>query len=165
MGFRPIRIADEEYALATRWQRVGGAVVDSLVLAVVMFAIAAASGFDFLGPLGDAVSGREAVFETPPPWFTALSIAVGAAYEIYLIGTRGQTLGKIIVGTRVIPTDHAGIPTFTVATIRWVVPAIATFLSSGLLFWLSAAVYVPVLFQDRGQGVHDMLAKTYVIKN
>lgn len=168
MGFRPVSIADEEYVVATRWQRVGGAVVDGLVLSAVLFALAIAGGFDVLGTIRDALNGLPTVLDDPPAWFAGASFAIGAVYEIYFIGRYGRTPGKMVIGTRVVPVHHAGIPGFPVAGVRWAVPAIAGYLAGtgdGLLSWLTAAVYLPVLFQKYGQGVHDMIAKTYVIKN
>ncbi|VAV98752.1 hypothetical protein MNBD_ACTINO02-2431 [hydrothermal vent metagenome] len=168
MGLRPVTIAGEEYVVATRWQRVGGAVIDSLILLAVSAALATLSGFDVLGSIRDTFSGETTLLENPPGWFAVGSFIIGAGYEIYFIGTRGQTPGKMVVGTRVVPTRHAGIPGFSVAGVRWMVPAAAGYLSGvggGLLFWLTAAVYLPILFQEYGQGVHDMIAKTYVIKN
>jgi len=168
MGLRSVTIAGEEYVVATRWQRVGGAVVDGLILVAASVALAALGGFDVIGSIGDAFSGETTVLDNPSGWFSVVSFVLGALYEVYFIGTRGQTPGKMVVGTRVVPTRHAGIPGFSVAGVRWAVPAAAGYLSGtggGLLFWLTAAVYLPILFQEYGQGVHDMIAKTYVIKN
>ncbi len=168
MGYRPVNIADEEYVVATRWQRVGGAVVDGLILSAVSLALAVAGGFDVFGTIRDTINGLPTVLDNPPAWFTGASFAIGATYQIYFVGKYGQTPGKMVIGTRVVPVHHAGIPGLPVAGVRWAVPTIAGYLAGtggGFLFWLTAAVYLPILFQRYGQGVHDMVAKTYVIKN
>lgn len=167
MADRLIAIDDEEFALATLWQRVGGGVIDWVVLFVVFLTFALMSGLDFFtGPFELFSTRMEVASASPPLWYAAVEVAIGAIYFVYLIGTRGKTLGKMAFGTRVVSLDHAGVPGYHVAFMRWALPGIAGMLT----FWsnsatlLSLVIYLPILFQDRRQGAHDLVAKTYVIK-
>jgi uncharacterized RDD family membrane protein YckC len=81
--------------------------------------------------------------------------ALGLIYAGYFTGTTGQTLGKMLLGLRVV--DAGGRPPgYLRASLR------ALFGSAGIV--LVFAGVAPVFFDPARRGLHDRLLKTRVIK-
>ena len=103
--------------------------------------------------------------------FSLTWLALVAVYEVVLVATRGQTLGKLAAGTRVI--DHGGerLPAWSQAVARWLVPSVPAivglFVVVDLVDVLSGAwtvlVYLPILGPPLRQGWHDRVAGTVVV--
>lgn len=105
-----------------------------------------------------------------------VSAAVFAIYEIWLLTTRGQTLGKMATGVKVVNLSDGSLPKFTVLFLRWVpfgIPGMVASLSDGwewlegitaifLLFVL--LVTLSPLFDLKHRGWHDKFANTVVIR-
>lgn len=95
-------------------------------------------------------------------------ITAAALYEIVPTALWGRTVGKLVVGTRVVRVDGVTPPGPRVAAIRWIVPAAgALFAVLGavgvFLAWIwTALVYGFVLSASR-QGLHDRAAGTRVV--
>ncbi|MGH9243140.1 MAG: RDD family protein, partial [Acidimicrobiales bacterium] len=87
-------------------------------------------------------------------------IVLSVLYEVGLIATRGATLGKQIMGVKVITEDGTDPPGWGPAFMRWLIPSVAAFVCS----ILTILVYLSVLFDNSGrrQGWHDKVAKTLV---
>jgi uncharacterized RDD family membrane protein YckC len=92
---------------------------------------------------------------------TVLAGVIGAAYEVTMLATKGQTLGKMALGIRVVRPD-APVLGGAVAVKRWattflvqLVPAVGWVLA--LACYLSAAV------DPQRRGVHDKVAGTWVV--
>lgn len=103
----------------------------------------------------------------PPP---SLYLAVTALYTIGLTAVSGQTLGKRIVGTRVVvdeaPTDAP--PGLGACALRWAVLALPGLLpdpvgSVGGVVILLIAVY-GIANDERARGIHDNIAHTRVVE-
>jgi uncharacterized RDD family membrane protein YckC len=94
--------------------------------------------------------------------FGALAYLITAIYEIGLVATRGATLGKQVVGIKVVREADGQIPGFLPAFLRWLLPFAASFVCTigAFLVWLSP------FFDSSGriQGWHDKMAKTVVIR-
>ena len=101
------------------------------------------------------------------PVAAALSTAAYLTYEVVLVVLRGQTLGKIALGTRVVDLATGRIPTTWQAATRGVVPLagvlvdVAFDIAAVGIFWV-LAVYGSLLFDDRRRGLHDKAAGTVV---
>jgi uncharacterized RDD family membrane protein YckC len=99
-----------------------------------------------------------------------LGLLVTAAYEITLIDRDGQTVGKRVLGIRVVDAETGARPPTAQAVRRWVLLGGAGWLLSsfflppifGLAFDL--AVLVMVLRPPLHQGPHDLFAGTIVTK-
>ena len=87
-----------------------------------------------------------------------LLVGGGIAYEVGLIATKGQTLGKQAVGIKVVRVDNGQAPGSGPSLKRWGLPALFGLLGVSLLCYLS------LLWGDNRQGWHDKVAGTYVIK-
>lgn len=108
--------------------------------------------------------------------YTAIALGVAAAYNIGFLRFRGATPGKLILRLRVVPVDQGhsapGLSWHTagVRTAVWLVPSTNGFFVTVLaglgtlisLFWLLDALFP--LWQPKRQAVHDLAAKTQVVK-
>jgi uncharacterized RDD family membrane protein YckC len=100
-------------------------------------------------------------FQEATLWFWSLSAffsgIVFYAYFILMTKWRGQTLGKMIFGLRVIRKD--GKPLSWLDTI--IREGVGRFIHR-FIFWMFI-VYIVVAFTPKKQGVHDLFADTLVI--
>lgn len=85
-----------------------------------------------------------------------LNLVLTLAYFVYFTGYRGQTPGKILLRLQVVRTD--GLPLGYGRAFLREVPGK---LLSGILLGFG---YLMVAFQPKKQGLHDLIADTYVIK-
>ncbi len=86
-----------------------------------------------------------------------LTVIVSFGYYVYMIGSRGQTLGKMAMGIKVIKKDTSQIPGFTAAFLREVVGKIL----SGIVLGLG---YLWAIWDKDKQTWHDKIAQTIVVK-
>jgi uncharacterized RDD family membrane protein YckC len=116
------------------WRRLGGAIIDGIILGIVSVV------------LGAALKGAG----------SALAILVGLAYfTLFVGGRRGQTPGMSAVGIRVISFDGSGSIGYGRAFIRWIggyVSAIVLFIG---FLWM--------LWDKENQCWHDKLASDVVV--
>jgi uncharacterized RDD family membrane protein YckC len=149
--------------LATITLRLAGAIVDSVTSAVFVV--------PFLMLAGDwttAISG-ELSYGT----ISLGSFASFAAMQGFLLATRGQTVGKWLVGTRIVRADNDEVPTLA-RTLGLRYGTLALGLPSTLLgfVWAGAIPYPLIVFglidialicrRDR-RCLHDLIAGTKVV--
>lgn len=98
-------------------------------------------------------------------------LVIAALYEIGLTATRGQTIGKLMVGTKVVNVGGERLPTWGEAAVRWFVPAVpnvlgvaavSMFVDAATVLW-GVVVYLPILRTLDRRGWHDRAAATVVI--
>jgi uncharacterized RDD family membrane protein YckC len=146
--------------LAKRGARLGAILLDSLTVlpALVPFGIA--------GYLvrASAIDGRSA----PPGAGAFVAMGLGAlvmlavlVYQLYLLSTRGQTLGKRWMKIRIVKLDGSN-PGFVGAVLlRGVVNGIISAIPYlGGLYALVDALFI---FRDDRRCIHDLIAGTRVI--
>ena len=117
------------------WQRFGAYIVDAIVLAVISSALGAVLGHAAHGLLG------------VPLWWAYATVLEG--------GRRGQTVGKMVVGIRVVDVDTGGSIGYVRAFIRQVVAVI-----SAIPFFLG---YLWMLWDSEHQCWHDKAAGDVVV--
>ena len=132
---------------ATIWRRMLALAVDLILVVILVRA-----GLWFAAGLSALAPGLRLVAQAfGLTWFSL----VPGAYFVLGHGTNGQTLGKRLVGVRVV--DGAGAPIGYVRALgRWVATVAAV-----LPFGIGLAV--AVLRRDR-RGLHDLLAGTRVVR-
>jgi uncharacterized RDD family membrane protein YckC len=119
------------------WRRVGATLIDGIILGLASTAIDAAIG---------AGGGR------------LLTIIIGAAYAISLIGGQAQTIGNRATSSRVVLAADGQPPSYGQAAIRWLVETVlAVTVIGGILDILWP------LWDNRNQTLHDKAAGTVVI--
>ena len=138
-GARPAGFAvletGETVELARPGQRLGARIIDIIIGVIISFIVG------LVDPL-------------------LLPILAGAAYEIFFVALKGQTPGKMAVGTRVVRADNGLLPGFGPAAGRWIIPSIGYI----LLILPGLLVHASLLWDDRRQGWHDKAVKTLVVK-
>lgn len=100
-----------------------------------------------------------------------------AGYQIVTIACWGRTIGKTVVGTRVVAAADHSTPGWRRATLRWAVVVgplfVTVWLQSGIGRWIDPilgnvwmiVVYVGVLHHPLRQGLHDRVADTLVVED
>ena len=155
---------------ASFWQRLGGRIIDGLILGVP-------AAIGFWGAFGSDIMGEIRARQTAGQFgrwdiaqlggrflaFTLFSALVAATYEIVLIHLKGQTVGKMAVHIKVIQIEDGGLPSWDRSLIRWAVPEAARWVPviGGLL---ALVVYLWMLWDPSRQGLHDKAARTIVIR-
>lgn len=83
--------------------------------------------------------------------------------QIYLLTTRGQTLGKKIVGARIVKFEDNSNPGFIHACLlRLIVPSLLNSIPVlGLVFFIIDSCFI---FRDDRRCIHDLIAGTKVVK-
>ena len=149
--------------LATRTLRFAGAIVDSVASAVFVV--------PFLLFTGDwtATISAELSYGT----ISLGSFALFAAMHGYLLATRGQTIGKWLVGTRIVRADNDEVPTLArTLGLRYSALALGPTATLAVFVLIGAIPYVLIVFglidialifrRDR-RCLHDLMARTKVV--
>ncbi|TDC71604.1 RDD family protein [Actinomadura sp. GC306] len=173
-------LAGPEDMLAGRWARLGAAILDSLLLAVVTVPVMLFSvRWD---KLLEAAEAGEAVSLSDPFEFYnvpvllagyAITFVVGFAYYTVLHARWGQTIGKKALGIRVVNAADLSAVSWGqaigrqafVSSVSIATTAANFFLAGGaVLAMLGALDPAWILWDKRRQAVHDKVAKTLVVK-
>ncbi len=131
-------------------QRLAAAFVDGLLLGLLALAVVRL-------PLGLTAQ-------------RALLTAAGALYLILTTALTGRTLGKRLLGLRVVDITTGELCSLRAATLRWLVPAAPALVSyvspviASYTAWFSFVVFVPILRSPQHRGVHDLVAGTIVTR-
>jgi uncharacterized RDD family membrane protein YckC len=121
------------------WQRVGASIVDGLVLIIPNVIL-------------NLIGGRALGY--------LLSIILTATYQTLMLSRRGQTVGNLAVGTRVVDAKTGAVPTPGKALGRYG----STLLLVILLVIPSILDILWPLWDRENQTLHDKMAGTYVIR-
>jgi uncharacterized RDD family membrane protein YckC len=165
--------------LASRWRRFGGFVIDGIIVS----GVTALLGSSLISAIAadmrqywDQATVAARVGGNPPDSTTfianitpellklaLLQLLVSAVYEIPLTKLRGQTLGKMAMGTRVRPIDHEGLVSWGQAVMRWVgFRGIAAIPQIGGFYSILDAIWI--FWDPRRQTIHDKIGKTVVAR-
>jgi uncharacterized RDD family membrane protein YckC len=98
----PTRKLPGSHALATRGQRLAGAIVDGLFALVLGFVPALALHMAGYDPFPSKLPSGSPLHWMPSGTLSALVGLVPASYQWWLITRSGQTLGKKVVKTRIV---------------------------------------------------------------
>ncbi len=141
--------------LATAARRLGGFALDSIVYILMALVVLIMAGTDF-----QALADGEA---TIPNSVLLADLLLVGVYQVTLTATTGQTIGKMIVRTRVVDEDTGAMPGWQQSFLRWGAPA-----AIGIVPWIGYLVlvmYAWLLWDRRRQGLHDKLARTLVVSS
>jgi uncharacterized RDD family membrane protein YckC len=140
--------------MAGFWARLAAAIIDSLVLGVplgILTSLVVDGG-------GVAVSSGYGYQPDGPAWLNLVGTLIGIAYYGMLEGgATGQTLGKRVLGIRVVDTA-TGLPPIGVGR------GIGRYFARILSAIPCALGYFWMLWDDRKQTWHDKIVRTYVVK-
>ena len=128
------------------------------VLATIVDAIVFSVFFWVLAMLFGTSSAEAGEFSLSLGGLGTLIYVVGVfAYYLLLEGYLGQTLGKMLLGIKVVREDNGGVPGLGAAALRTVLRII-----DGILAY--AVAFVSVLASQKNQRLGDMVAKTLVVR-
>lgn len=156
--------AAEGAILATRWERFAGAFIDNICLMIVMMPIMFLLGFGIVASNVETAETLETVPEIVLEMGGVLLAAViFLALHGYLLATRGQTIGKVLMKTQIVDRTTNAVPHFGPLVLKryvwiWVIQWIPFF--GGLIGFLDAVL----IFRESRACLHDDLAGTKVIK-
>jgi uncharacterized RDD family membrane protein YckC len=130
-------------------RRVLATIVDGIVLGVLFAVVSILFGESSTS--GTSVNFSMGTFPTLGFFILAM------AYYILMEGYLGQTLGKMLLGIKVVREDTGEVPGIRVAAIRSVLRIV-----DGLFSYLVA--FVTVLISGKNQRLGDMAAHTLVVR-
>lgn len=141
--------------LASLGLRLGGAIIDGIISSLVMFPLMFMTGF-----WSSAMAGS--VTFTSQITVSVFGILVFLALNGYLLAKGGQTIGKRLVGTRIVSvTDGQILPLARVFCLRylpiWVI-ALVPFVGN-----LIALIDILFIFREDRRCLHDLIAGTRVV--
>jgi uncharacterized RDD family membrane protein YckC len=131
------------------WIRVAAKVIDGVLLQIVLLAIR----IPLLGASFFPAPGAQpqmALFGL----FLLINLVLVASYEIIFVTKRGATIGKMILGLKIIRPDGSGIPP-GLSVARY----FAQFISSITL----GIGYLMAGFDDQKRALHDRICETRVV--
>jgi len=141
--------------LASRWVRLGGALIDSFIAMVIIVPIMLATGVFQQASRGEPMSlGQQAAF-------FVVGFLVFLILNGYLLFKRGQTIGKVVVKTRIV--DLTGdIPDFgKLLVLRYLVIGLVAQIP--IIGGLVGLVNALCIFGKERRCLHDYIAGTRVM--
>ena len=128
------------------------------ILATIVDAIIFSIFFWVLAMLFGTTSAEGGSFAFSLGALGSLIYLVGVfAYYLFMEGYLGQTVGKMLLGIKVVREDTGGVPGLGAAAWRTVLRVI-----DGILFYLVA--YISVLATQKNRRLGDMAAHTLVVR-
>lgn len=148
--------AHPERVLASRWARLWGSLIDAIVAGLITFPL-----LYLLGYWDQVMSGSLSI--TGTVLVTLMGFLLFVLLHGYLLAKRGQTIGKWIVGTRIVSIESNRIlPLSKVLLVRYLpVSIIASIPMLGQLL-----IFIDNLFVFRADKrcLHDLWSGTQVVK-
>jgi uncharacterized RDD family membrane protein YckC len=156
------------YELASIWSRWLARIVDGVLmlpLVVLDIVVRHPHTETVLAPGAEPIT--RVVSRHRPAWVLAVELLVPAVYEIVFVAVRGQTIGKMVAGVKIVMNDDADeLPGLGLAAVRYVVGSSGEILRllAGPLALVSIIDLLYALIDDRNRCVHDLAAGTVVVR-
>ena len=141
--------------LAGRGTRLGAALIDVIILIVIMFVVGIVTPFRFFDP---SRSGTIATLVLSYVFGMVIFLLVHG----YLLATQGQTVGKKVLGIRIVRTDGSLATFGRVFGLRYALNGLIA--SVPIVGSIYALVDALMVFRDSRQCLHDQIADTIVVK-
>lgn len=152
--FDPPNITDRQDALGSIGRRALAQVLDGLILGVPLFFLTL--------PFGTSITNED-LSDAQLLWLTVVWVGAALIYNTVAIAVWGTTIGKRIVGLRVVNRADGGPVSWTYASVRALVPTVVQLIPV-IGPGLSIVVYLRAVFHPLRQGLHDAAAGTVVVK-
>jgi uncharacterized RDD family membrane protein YckC len=148
--------ASGEAQLAGRGARLGGAIIDGVILLGLWWLVSVVTPWNIFSPQM-AEAGFMALIGIQLLGLLLFTIVNG-----YLLMTRGQTVGKLLLGMRIVRPDGSAASPGRVIGLRygvgWLLSAVPVV---GMVY---ALVDCLMIFRADRRCLHDMIANTIVVK-
>lgn len=161
--------AAQQNELASVWSRIIAVLIDQVLAVLCLVPILSAINFDIVSlseKAGNPAAINELVATIPSHLsiMTSLMILGLFAVQIIMLIKRGQSIGKLATGVRILDYESKQIPNITnLILIRTIVTNLAYNLPYVGQFFALADLLV-MIFNQEHRSIHDKLAKTYVVK-
>ncbi|RZI82123.1 MAG: RDD family protein [Rubrivivax sp.] len=141
--------------LATRGSRFWAVMIDGIIGLIVFWLVSKLTPWN--------------PFQSRDPSLFALKllpvlggIAIYVLVHGYLLSTRGQSIGKMLLGIRIVRADGSPLAFDRAVGLRYVLPGVLQILPMlGMLFGLVDAL---MIFRESRRCLHDLIADTMVVK-
>lgn len=148
--------ADGELVLASRMARLGAALIDAFIFVVPAMLSALMIPNLGLNEAGDITGLSNSVIA-----LYGLAALGFMAYQLVLLHRHGQTLGKKLVGVRIVRRDGSRATLGRIVGLRIAVPGVIGWIPLlGPLFGLANVLFI---FGDDKRCLHDRFADTIVV--
>ncbi len=141
--------------LAGLGMRLAGAIVDALILGLLLIPVLFASGYIQL-----VMSGQQPGFA----WQVGIGVAGFICFLVvngYLLNKSGQTVGKKLLGMRIVDLNGNKPDFFRLAGLRYGVgQLIALVPIINMVYWLVDVLFI---FREDRRCIHDLIAGTQVV--
>ena len=152
--------AEGEIQLATRWERLGGAIVDTILTLLITMPL-----LFFFTDYISKVMAQEEIPTSETIYINLFSTLLFFALNGYFLTCYGQTIGKRVVGTKIVSVvDHKILPFWKVVTLRYLPLTAIEIIPIPILPGILSIVNVLFIFREDKRCVHDHIAGTIVIK-
>ncbi len=142
--------------LASLGARFGGAVIDGLIAIATIW-----PAMYLLGMFDRALDGQQSIEDIVGG--AVLGFALFLLINGYLLANRGQTVGKMLVKTRIVSVEDKKIlPLWKLILLRYVPVSVVAYVP--LIGPILNLVNVLIIFRDDRRCGHDHIAGTVVIK-
>lgn len=146
---------EAEFQLAGRWARLGGSFVDGLIMMAIVLPAAFGLGYWETMKTGEQPLGQAVTL-------ALISFAAFLLINGYILATRGQSVGKIVAGTRIVSaSDNRIISLGKLVGLRllpvWIVNYVPII---GPLIVLVDTLFI---FRKDRRCIHDWIAGTRVV--
>jgi uncharacterized RDD family membrane protein YckC len=148
--------AEGEQVLATRWQRFWAVIVDVVVGLTALWLIGLATSWDPFGVDADA-SLWDWDLRGAAIGFISFVVLHG-----YLLATRGQTIGKLVLGIRIVRSEGGRASLGRLIGLRYGIGSVVMLLPA--LGSIYALVDALLIFRESRRCLHDNIADTIVVK-
>ena len=143
--------------LASLGSRLGARVLDWILVSVVIGILAV------IGIVGAIATGDEVGLIALVFGLALAVLFVTLLYEMTMIAVLGQTVGKMMVGAKVVRATEGDVPGWGKSVGRWLILVAPSLIPIGG-FLLTLLVYLSPTFDDRRQGWHDKAVATVVVR-
>ena len=156
------------HELAGRWNRLGGAILDAIAVLIISMPVKMlVSNLWFPGAMDMSGSPEDALFSMDRDYLfelASLGITLGAFLLLngYLLIRDGQSIGKKVIGMRIVDLKGDIPPVKNIILLRHVVVMLLTHIPvAGGLISLADILFI---FRSDKRCLHDHLAGTRVVK-
>lgn len=150
----------QQVELASPGARLGARILDIVIMVigtVVLFILGVSALFFSTSP------DEETGVLLSILLFGVLILLIGLLYEVVMIATRGQTLGKMMTSIKVVRADNGAVPGWGKSIGRWIIPSVVLVIPYvGWIVYL--LIYLSLVWDSARQGWHDKAAATLVVK-
>jgi uncharacterized RDD family membrane protein YckC len=149
---------DPAAGLASRWARLGAALIDSILVGIVVAIVSAP--FINWHKVFNPDTGESITFSTGQWFGNLIGIVLGFLYYWFMTQKWGQTLGKKLLKIRVVREEDGGAISNNQALSREAFYVVL----GGICGCIGLIDILWILWDERKQALHDKVAHTVVVK-